>query len=550
MPVITVHRDRFSSLAGRSVTVEEMVKWLPWLGLDIEDVGLDYVKVEFNPNRVDFSSHAGIARAFSGLRGWKTGLPKYEVEKSRVTLNVDPSVSEVRPYVLAAVIRSISLDYDSVRELMEMQEDLHWGVGRNRRKVSIGVHDMDVVQPPFRYITCKPNAVRFVPLDKVEEMSLQEILDKHEKGSAYRRLVDWAPRYPLIIDSKKRVLSFPPIINGELTRVDSQTRNMFIDVTGTDYKAIERSLNVFVTALADMGGFIENVSVNYPDHSVISPNLMPQRMKLKIDYANRVLGLKLSESKVAQSLRKSRLDAKRISKGILEVLIPAYRIDIMHEIDLVEEVAVGYGYFRIKPTKSATITTGKEHNASKKANRVRQIMIGLRFAETVNFILTNETDHYEKMRLGVGTAVRLANPVSTEYSMAREDLLPSLMKNLADNRHESYPQRLFEVSDVIRVSVRTETRSERRMHVAGVCSHPTVNFTEVKSIVEALLANLGVKRWIIKAVRSPSFLQGRVAAVKVKHKKVGLLGEIHPEALNNFELENPVGAFEIDLEEI
>jgi len=551
MPVITLYRDRFSSSVGNPITVEEMAKWLPWMGLDIEEVGPDYVKVEFNPNRIDFSSHAGIARGYSGLRGWKIGLPKYEVKKGEVALNVDPSVSEVRPYVLAAVVRNIKLDYDSVRELMEMQEDLHWGVGRDRRKVSIGVHNMDAVQPPFRYVAREPNAVRFVPLDKTEEMSMQEILEKHEKGIAYRHLVDWAPRYPLIIDSKEQVLSFPPIINGELTRVDSWTKNLFIDVTGTDYKAIARSLNVLVTALADMGASLESVSVNYPDRVVVSPDLAHQRMRLRIDYANRLLGLKLSESKVIQSLRKSRLDAKRISKGILEVSIPAYRIDIMHEIDLVEEVAIGYGYFRMKPTRPATITTGRQHSAFEKANGVRRVMIGLGFAEAMNFILTNEAAHYEKMRLRVGGGmVRLANPVSAEYSIAREDLLPGLMKNLADNRHESYPQRLFEVSDVIKVSGKTETRSERRLHVAGVSSHPTANFTEIKSIAEALLSNLGVKRWEAKATKHPSFLQGRIAAVHVKRRKVGVLGEIHPEVISNFELENPVGAFEIDLEEI
>ncbi len=300
-----------------------------------------------------------------------------------------------------------------------------------------------------------------------------------------------------------------------------------------------------------MGGTVESVRVDYPDRTVVSPDLSPQQMKLRIDYANELLGLKLSESKVIQSLRKSRLDAKKISKGVLEVSIPAYRIDIMHEVDLVEEVAVGYGYFRLKPTKPATITTGKQHGASEKANHVRQIMIGLGFIEAMNFILTNEVVHFEKMRQKVSREiVKLANPVSTENSIARVELLPSLMKNLADNRHESYPQRLFEVSDVIRISGKTETHSERRLHVAGVCSHPAANFTEIKSIVEALLANLNVKRWKVKAARNPSFLEGRAATIHVKHRKMGILGEVHPEVITNFELENPVSAFEIDLEEV
>jgi len=437
-----------------------------------------------------------------------------------------------------------------VRELMEMQEDLHWGLGRDRKKASIGLHNMDRVQPPFAYTTGDPNTVKFVPLDKVEEMSLQEILEKHEKGVAYRHIVDWAPRYPLILDSKGRVLSLPPIINGELTRVDSQTKNLFIDITGTDHNAITRSLNVLVTALADMGGSVESVQVKYPDRTVVSPDLAPQRMRLRVDYAGKLLGLKLSETKAMRCLRKCRMDAKRVGKGVLEVLIPPYRIDILHEVDLVEEVAIGYGYFRLKPTKPATITTGKQHKASTLANSVRQIMIGLGFAEAMNFILTNETIHYEKMRRKTKKMVKLANPVSIEYSIVREDLLPGLMKNLTDNKHESYPQRIFEVSDVITINERTETRTERRLHVAGVSSHATANFTEIKSCVEALLANLGLTSWSVKETRHPSFLEGRAAATYVKGRKIGILGEVHPEVLNNFELENPTAAFEIDLEKI
>jgi len=119
-----------------------------------------------------------------------------------------------------------------------------------------------------------------------------------------------------------------------------------------------------------------------------------------------------------------------------------------------------------------------------------------------------------------------------------------------DNKHESFPQRLFEVSDVGRINQRVETRCERRLHVAGVSSHSTANFTEIKSCVEALLHNMGLKRWEIKPTRHPSFLEGRVAAIYLKRRELGVLGEIHPEVLNNFELENPTSAFEIDTEEI
>lgn len=550
MPAITLQKDRFSKFVGRQLSVDDMTKWLPWLGVDLEESGPDYVKIEFNPNRIDFCSHAGVARAFCGLRGWRVGLPKYTTRRGPVALTVDPTVLEVRPWILSAVIRDLKLDYDAVRELMEMQEDLHWGLGRNRVKVSIGIHNLDAVKPPFVYMAADPDEVRFVPLDKTEEMSLREILERHEKGIAFRHILRKATRYPVILDSTSRALSFPPIINAELTRVTEATRNLFIDVTGLDAVAVKRSLNILVTALADMEGSIESVSVRYPNHVEVSPDLKPQRVRGKIGHIRNLLGLDVSEEEATRCLRKCRLDARRVGRGVLEVTIPPYRIDIMHEVDLAEEVAIGYGYYKIEPTKPRTATTGEPHEIFEQANRVRQVMIGLGFTEVMNFILTNEENHYHKMRQKVGGAVRLANPVSVEYSIVREAILPSLMKNLADNKHESYPQRLFEVSDVIKVNRELETRTERLLHVAGVSSHSTANFTEIKSYVEASLANLGIKEWEIEEIKHPSFIEGRTVAIHLNGRAVGILGEIHPEVLNNFKLENPTGAFEVEVEEL
>jgi phenylalanyl-tRNA synthetase beta chain len=550
VPTITLDRQRFSSYVGRDLSVEEMAKWLPWLGTDTEEVGQDYVKIEYNPNRVDFCSYSGVARAFQGLMGWKTGMPNFKVKQGNIALTVNKSVAEVRPYVVSAVVRGLNIDYEAIRELMEMQEALHWMIGRDRKKASIGVHNLDAVEPPFSYVTCAPDEIRFVPLDKTEEMTPREVLEKHEKGMAYKSEVDFASRYPLIVDRKGHVLSFPPIINGELTRVVEDTKNLFIDVTGTELNAISRSLNVLVTALADMGGAVETVRVEYSDHVLVTPDLTPQKMKLRVAYSNERLGLDFSEAQTIEALQKSRLEAKVIEKGVLDVKIPAYRTDILHEIDLVEEVAVGYGVFRLEPTKPASVTTGKPHKVSEVTSSVRQIMVGLGFTEALNFVLTNEVDHYIKMRRKPEMLVTLANPVSTDYSIIRNDLLPSLMKNLAVSKHHVFPQRMFEVSDVITLDDNSETYTERRIHASAVSSHPTANFTEIKSILESLLMNLGFTDWSVKETDHPSFLQGRAATVSLDDMTLGVVGEIHPEVLNNFELENPTGAFEIDLQKI
>jgi phenylalanyl-tRNA synthetase beta chain len=548
MPVITLYEGKISKFLGREITVKELVKQLPWIGFDIEEIGENYVKVEYNPNRIDFCSYAGVARALKGFMEIEEGVPEYEAKEPKITLFVDKAVAKVRPFMLAAAVYNLELDEDSIVELMDMQEDLHWGVGRDRKKVSIGIHNLDVVKPPFTYTAVEPTSVKFIPLGKTEEMNLKEILEKHEKGVAYRHIIDWSPKYPLLMDENGAVLSMPPIINGELTRVSSETRNLFLDVTGTSYEAVEKSLNILATALADMGGTLEKVYVKYPDKTIVSPNLEPEKMTLRVNYANRLLGLKLSEAETIKCLRKCRLDAKKLEKDVLEVFYPAYRIDIMHEADLVEEVAIGYGYYRLKPTIPAAITVGEQHPANRLANTIRQIMTGLGYLEVMNFTLTNERLHYDFMRIKPQNPVKLANPVSKEYTIIRQLLLPCLVKNLAENKHESFPQRLFEVSDVAKINLKLETMCERRLHVAAVSSHSTANFTEAKSNVEALLSNLGLKNWQIKAAKHPSFLEGRTAAIHIKNKQIGFLGELHPEVLNNFELENPTAAFEIDLE--
>jgi len=548
MPVIKLQVEKLAKFLGKPVTVGELAKWLPWLGFDLEEVGEDYVKAEYNPNRIDFCSHAGVARALKGFLELETGLPEYHAEPPKIVLNVDSAVAAVRPYMLAAVVRDVKLDGDAVVELMEMQEDLHWGVGRNRKKASIGIHNLDAVEPPFTYTAVEPTSVKFVPLGKTEMMTPKDILEKHEKGVAYRHLVEWAPKYPLLIDKHGRVLSMPPIINGELTRVDEKTRNLFLDVTGPSLEAVEKSLKVLATALADMGGKLEEVIVHYPDRTLVSPNLEPEKMRLRVKYANKMLGLKLSMDEVAHCLRKCRLEAKPVERDVLEVAIPPYRIDVMHEIDLVEEVAIGYGYYRLKPTIPAAATVGGKHPGNRLAETVRQIMTGLGFLEVMNFTLTNERIHYELMRLKPKNPVRIANPVSAEYTIMRKTLLPGLLKNLAENRHESYPQKLFEVSDVAKIDRRLETMCERRLHMAAVTCHSTANYTEIRSVCDAFLANIGAADWQIKEAKHPSFLEGRTAAIHIGKKQVGILGEIHPQVLNNFEIENPTAALEIDLE--
>ncbi|MBS7288375.1 MAG: phenylalanine--tRNA ligase subunit beta [Candidatus Freyarchaeota archaeon] len=546
MPTLVLKVKRMSELLGREVTVEELERIVPWLGVDIEDVGSDYIKIEYNPNRPDFSSQEGIARALKGFMEIETGLPKYTVNPGPVVLKVDPSVRPVRPWIVCGVVRGLKLDEERIMEIIEMEEALDWAIGRDRAVSSIGLHNLDAVKPPFKYHAVWPDEIRFVPLDMDVEMTPKEILRVHPKGVAYRRILEGAERYPIITDCDGNVLSFPPIINGALTRVTEDTRNIFIELTGTRLEAIFAALNILVTAFAEMGGRLESVAVEYTDQVLVTPNLSPSRWMLNVKSANKLLGLKLKPEQVAKCLEKMRLGVESVGEELL-VLVPAYRHDIMHNVDLIEEVAIGYGYFNLEPTFPSTVTIAAENSTQKLSNKLRMIMIGFGFTEVINFTLANYKEHFEYMMVK-GDPVRILNPVSAEYDILRSSLLPCLLKVFGNNKHEPLPQMIFEVGDVIVLDDEAETGARRILHLAGAIMHSEANFTEIKSVAEGVLREIDVQDYVFKATDHPSFIPGRCAEVKVRGNHIGVVGEIHPKVLNNFELEYPVGAFEYDLQ--
>lgn len=547
MPVIDLKRRRFARFLGTELSTAEMAERLPWLGLDIEDVTAESVKVEYNPNRADFCSYTGIARALQGVMNLKTGLIDYRVTPSNLLFKVDPTVKDVRPVILCAAVRNLIIDEDIVAEIMKMQDDLTWSIGRDRKKAAIGIHDLDKTRGPFMYIGCQPDSLTFVPLGKTEEMTPRQVLEKHEKGMAYGHLVAGLERYPVILDGDGRIISFPPVINSEQTRVTGDTRNLLIDVTGNEIGPVSNALNILVTALADMGGTLQSVIMDYYDRKIVSPDLSPKVMKFRPEYGRRILGLKLSDDQVAKALERCRMGVRRRDR-ILEVEIPAYRVDIMHEVDLVEELALGYGFYKITPTVPKTLGIGEPHPLVELARKSRTIMVGLGYVETMNLILTNDDIHYRRMRMRNGDAVRLLNPVSADFSIMRTSLLPGLMKNLMDNTHESYPQRIFESSDIILRQPDSPVKTRRVLHLAGVSSHAGAGFTEARSVVESVLRNLDVEGWRVVEDSQPFFVEGRAAKMVIEDHEVGIVGEVHPEVLSNFLLENPVAAFEIDLE--
>ncbi|MHA2394649.1 MAG: phenylalanine--tRNA ligase subunit beta [Promethearchaeota archaeon] len=555
MPTIELKVDRLERLVGRKLDIKKLEYDLQWISLDLEDINEEEqkVKVEYNPNRPDFSSPEGIARTLKGYYEIEGGLPDFEITTSDITLNVDPSVKKVRPYIVCGVIRDLDLDEDEVATLMNIQEHLHWAVGRDRKKVAIGVHDLDKIIPPFRYTAVTPDSVSFTPLHgDGYPMNLAEILLLHEKGIEYAHILEGKEVYPIILDKNNEVLSFPPIINGIITTVTDDTKNLFLDLTGTDFKAINLALNILSTTLADMDAKIESVKVNYEgEKEIITPNLNPKKWEVNSEYLNNVIGLNLSNSELIKCFKKVRMNAEESKKkGYLDIWVPAYRGDIMHPVDFTEECAIGYGYSNL-PLTIHEGEIGKYHPIQEYSNKIRKIMIGAGYLEVVNFILASSQKQFDYMKQEYKpeNIIEVANPVSKEFNTTRTRLLPKLMDNLLLNRSEEKPIKIFEVGDILLISKKEETGAKRDVHISAVSYHEDADYTEIKSTIDFLMNSLGYdKDYEVKPAKNASYIDGRYGEIYLKNMMIGEIGEIHPEVLLNFKLEFPVAAFELNIE--
>ena len=557
MPTIDLKIERLERLVGKKLDIKSLEYDLQMISLDLEDIDPveRKIKVEYNPNRPDFSSPEGIARALKGYYEIELGLPKFEISQGNIVVNVDPSVKRVRPYIVGGVIRNIDLDEDEVATLMNIQEQLHWAVGRDRSKVAIGVHDLDKVTPPYRYTAVEPNAVKFTPLHgDGYPMDLEEILLIHEKGIEYAHILEGKEVYPIIFDKNNEVLSFPPIINGELTTVTDKTQNLFLDLTGTEYHAVNLGLNILTTTLADMGATLESVKLNYEGgKEFITPNLDAKKWEVKEQYVNDVVGLHLSTNEMIKCFQKVRMDAtKSKKKGYIDVWVPAYRGDIMHPIDFTEECGIGYGYTNL-PKDIPIGGIGEYHPIQEYQNRIRKIMIGAGYLEVLNFILANSEKQYEYMRQKNDKAqsIEIANPVSKEYNTMRVQILPNLLDTIRLNRSEEKPIRLFEVGDIIELSKNEETGAKRNVNLAAITYHEDADFTEIRSTLDYIITSLGYyDDYEVKPNDNNTYIKGRCGEIILKNEKIGYIGEIHPEILLNFKLEFPTAAFEIDLQKL
>jgi len=544
MPVIQLHWDEMERLVERNR--REILERLPMLGCDIERVEEDTIDIEFFPDRPDLYSIEGISRSLRGFLNVELGYKEYSVEKKDWNIQVLEPVAQVRPRIVSCVVRDINITDEVIRSLMEIQEDLHWTIGRNRRKMAIGVHDLSKVYFPLRYTAVKED-FSFIPLDFDVKMTVKEILEKHPKGKDYSFILEGKDNFPMIIDSKDEAISFPPVINAEKTRVTEETTDLFIDVTGFDTN-VDNALNILTTMLSDRGGILEGVKITYPGdkEDEFTPDLRGKDTLVDKNDIKSLLGFDISDEEVKLALEKMRFGATDTGSKF-KVKIPPYRADILHEWDIIEDIAIGYGYDMIEPIYPNTNTIGIRHPWNEIRDFSKDIMVGLGYLEVITFTLTNTSSQYDKMRRA-SKAIEwelytpVMHPITEEHTMVRTDILPRLIELLSVNKHHILPQRIFEVGDVV-------INKKNRLRLSACSTHAKANFAEIRSVVQSVMKELNIE-WDVEESEDSAFIHGRSGNIKVKGETVGVFGEIHPEVLTNFYLATPVVGFEIELSSI
>lgn len=543
MAHIEININEFETLLGRQITDAELDE-ASFLGAHWNHVEDEKWDVEIYPNRPDLLSVEGLSRAYRGFFRKETGLKEYEISSSGVGVDVDESVKEVRPYIGGAVVRGLKLDERAINGLIQLQEKLHETMGRKRDKLAIGLHDMSSLEPPFTYRAAEPGEVSFTPLESEEEMDLGRILDEHEKGIEYSWILEEHERYPIIVDSDGNVLSFPPIINNQLTEVGEGTEDIFVDVTGKDLETVRKALNIIVTALAERGGQIETVTVDGDK----MPDLEPDEWSLDTEYVRDVSGLELESSGIAQRLRMMGMGADPDVDNV-EVKVPAYRTDVMHEYDLIEDIVIAHRYTNVEPQLPDVDQIADQEPVSDFKDLLRDIMLGAGALEAHTYILSSPEKLFDRMEMDRQPVVKMSNALTEEYSAVRDRLLPSLMEVLKMNRQHSYPQSFFEAARVTELADTSSGASDSD-RLCYVTAGPDVDYTDAREVLQVLERELGAELEVESSGKN-FYIDGRSGELKIDEEVVGHVGELSEAVLENWELsEITVAAFELDVEKL
>lgn len=525
MAIISFDIDELCRCISRTRPIDEIAGTFEALGMRVERIA-KRIEVDITPDRPDMFTIEGAGRAISHFLGI-TKPRKYTIDPAKEYCVVDTIPH--RPEIAVGIARGVTLSEVSLAALIDAQERIHATFGRGRKKVAIGIHDLDAIQFPLTYRTAK--FAKFVPLGETKEIDLQTILREHPKGKEFGRIYEGIFDYPIVFDAKGPI-SFPPIINAERTRVSESTKNLLIEVTGTNAQAVRDTLHIFLCALFDRGALLENVKLRTQRGDIDSAQF-ERTLRIDIAEVNRLLGTKFTREEIATLLSKM----GHIREGDI-LRIPPYRVDIFHTVDIIEDIAVAHGYANFRPILPAMRAIGKILPSTRAERALRIRMVAMGFTEVLTFTLTNK-EMLARAR-AVVNAAEIKNPRTVEHTVFRTALLPSLLDVLAQNKTRAFPQKIFEIGRI------ADEKGNCSTMLAAAISDAKIEFTHIKAVLDEINAE-GKFGFEFVEGESAHCIPGRTLLALKGQEIVGWCGEILPEILESFKIENPVAALAIKL---
>lgn len=539
MPTITCNTDDLYSLVGKRLDEKKLRELLDIAKAELDSQYGKEITVKYNDtNQPYLWSTEGLARLFRFYLGIEKKLPEITLHKTNDKVIFDKKLSSIRPYIAAFKATGKKIDDYLLKQLIQLQEKLAENFGRKRQKISIGIYPLRNIAFPLHCKAANPTDT-FKPLDFHENITLSQTIDRHPKGKEYGHILKDAKAYPVFMDSNKQILSLIPIINSEQTgRVKCGDDSILFDSTGTDENAVNLVANIFAYALADRGFTIHPLLIEYPNKKVQTPTLKNTTIKIKEDETNKLLGSQF-KTKDIQSLA-TRMG---ISYTNGTFIVPSYRGDAMHSVDVIEDLAIAYGYNNFEALPLTAYTVGGLLPHQHKIDFAREQFIGLSYQEIMSAVLSNKETLYEKMNIKDTGTIEITNPISSTYSCVRTWMLPTLLDFLSKNKHHDFPQKIFEQGIVTQ---RNKDNIKDEQHIAAASSHANATFTEIKQSIEFLLKNAGLEA-AFEEVEHSSFIPGRAALILIGKKEIGICGEIHPLVLENFGIHMPTAGCEINI---
>lgn len=545
MTILTVNRKEFEKLVGRITS--EMEAKITEMGTPIEEVNEDEVSVEIFPNRPDLLSLQNFARAVNQFNG-RSKVANFKINKPEkdYIVTIDKSVKEVRPHTVCAIIKGLKFNDEKIKEIVDIQEKLHGSIGRKRKKLAIGVYPLDKISLPIRFVGRKPDEIKFLPLESAREMTGAQILRGHPTGREYAHLLEGAGIFPIFIDANGEILSMPPIINSEKTgRIDEKTKEIFIECSGHNLFYLKKCMKIIVAALDALGGTVYAMEIkDSRDGNFVSLDMSPEEMEFKIEDIEKTLGIKLNEKDVKGYLARMGIGYEN-KNGKSIALVPAYRTDILHWIDLTEEIAIAYGYENFKPEIPEISTIASEDSVGKAKRIIGNILAGAGLLETSSFHLTTKKN-IKKMHYDFKEFIEVEDS-KTERDILRMDMLTNLLQIISENSNAGYPQKIFEMGQVFSLDDSSDTGVKESENLAIAMIEEKMNFTELKQVVDYLFKMLDVK-YEIKNFENSNYIVGRCGKIIVEGNEIGFIGEVAPRVLKNWKIKMPVVACEMNLE--